>query len=361
MFSLKHITLTQFRNYSIAEFSFPGRITGFCGKNGIGKTNILDAIYYLCFTKSYSGRTDSSSVKSGFSGFRIEGQFERNESSHQVVCILRETGKKELSIDNEACTKFSTHIGRFPAVMICPDDINLISGGSESRRRFLDTLLSQISAPYLENLIRYTKIMAERNSLLKKMADIQVNDDTLLDVLDHQLAETGEYIYLVRKQFMEGFVAGTLGFYKLIAGKKEDMEVRYKSSLGTQPFVDLLRQNRTKDILLQRTGIGIHRDDLEFFLQEQPFKTIASQGQRKSLLFALKLAEFNTLKTKNGFPPLLLLDDVFEKLDEKRMMNLLHWVCEENEGQVFLTDTHKQRLLEIMENLSVPYQLIELE
>ncbi len=361
LFSLKHITLTQFRNYSFADFSFPGRITGFCGKNGIGKTNILDGIYYLCFTKSYSGRPDSGSVKSGFNGFRIQGELHRLGSDHTVVCILRESGKKELLIDDESYSRFSSHIGKFPAVMICPDDINLISGSSEARRRFLDTILSQISIPYLENLIRYNKIMVERNSLLKKIADGQVYDEILLDILDQQLSETGEFIYSERIQFLQTFIPETTRFYELIAGRIEETSVNYKSIPAGHSYRELLRQSRARDIAMQRTNIGIHRDDLEFFLGDQPFKSIASQGQKKSLLFALKLAEFNTLKKKNGFSPLLLLDDIFEKLDEKRMMNLLHWVCEENEGQVFLTDTHKQRLQEIMEKLSVPYQLIELE
>lgn len=361
MLSLEHIGLTQFRNYDHVSFGFPGKITAFCGPNGVGKTNILDSIYYLCFTRSYSGRTDSSSVRIDTAGFRIEGKWNREGHAHSTVCILRESGKKEFLVDNELITRFSRHIGRFPAVMITPDDIELISGSSEGRRRFIDTLLSQVFAEYLEHLIRYGKLLSERNSLLKRMAEGVMNDFGLLDVLDGQLVNHGNVIFQYRKNFIAEFITRADQFYQSISGGNEKISISYRSVLSEQSFDQVLKQNRSKDLALQRTGSGVHRDDLEIFLGEFPFKMVASQGQRKSLLFALKLAEFETLRTMKGSPPLLLLDDIFEKLDEQRMMNLLHWVCEKNAGQVFLTDTHQERIESVMKNFNIGYQLITLE
>lgn len=361
MLTLEHIGLTQFRNYDLISFAFPERVTAFCGPNGVGKTNILDAIYYLCFTKSYAGRTDSSSVRIDSAGFRIEGKWDRDSSTHSTICILRESGKKEFLVDNELITRFSRHIGQFPAVMITPDDIELISGSSEGRRRFINTLLSQVYPEYLEHLIRYGKILSERNSLLKRMAEGAMNDPGLLDVLDDQLLVHGNAIFQYRKDFSAEFITGTNRFYQDISGGNERISISYRSVLSEQSFEQVLKQNRSKDLTLQRTSSGVHRDDLDIFLGEFPFKMVASQGQRKSLLFALKLAEFETLRTMKGFPPLLLLDDIFEKLDEQRMMNLLHWVCEKNAGQVFLTDTHQERIKSIMKNFDIQYQLITLE
>ncbi|WP_336514326.1 DNA replication/repair protein RecF [Pollutibacter soli] len=361
MLHLEHISLTQFRNYDKVSFGFPGRITAFCGPNGVGKTNILDAIYYLCFTRSYSGRTDSSSVRIDSAGFRIDGRWNRDGQHHSTVCILRESGKKEFQVDNESITRFSGHIGHYPAVMITPDDIELISGSSEERRRFIDTLLSQLYREYLEHLIRYGKLLTERNSLLKRMSEGVMNDSGLLDVLDEQLINHGNAIFLFRKNFSAEFISGTSQYYQNISGGNEKISISYRSVLTEHSFEQVLKTNRSKDLALQRTSSGVHRDDLEIFLGEFPFKMVASQGQRKSLLFALKLAEFETLKAMKGFSPLLLLDDIFEKLDEQRMMNLLHWVCEKNEGQVFLTDTHQERIRSIMNKFKIEYQLIILE
>jgi DNA replication and repair protein RecF len=360
LFHISHISLTQFRNYGQQAFSFPKRVIGLCGSNGIGKTNLLDAIYYLCFTRSYFSRTDAGSVQIGSQGFRLEGNWNQQGQDLKTVCIVRETGKKELWVDQDLCPKFSAHIGRFPVVFIAPDDIILITGGAEERRRFMDTLLSQLYPDYLKILIRYNKILQERNSFLKNAADSNQIDTGLLEILDHQLTEAGTVIFSERKKFMESFLPEVQHFYAVITSSAEKPVVAYSSPLLERSFPDLLMQNRTRDLAMQRTSSGIHRDDLELKLNEEPFKNIASQGQRKSLLFALKLAEFNVLKKAKGFPPLLLLDDIFEKLDEARMQNLLHWVCRENTGQVFLTDTHCDRIKDVMEKIEVDCQLIEL-
>lgn len=360
LFSIRHIALTQFRNYGQASFSFSQRVVGLCGANGLGKTNLLDAIYYLCFTRSYFSRSDASSVQTGSQGFRLEGDWLKNQENHKIVCIVRENGKKELMIDGEICPRFSAHIGRFPVVFIAPDDVELITGASEERRRFMDTLFSQLDPDYLKTLIRYNKILQERNSFLKQAADSPQADMGLLDVLDRQLAETGTDIFTVRKKYMQEFLPEVEHFYQVISAAAEKPGMVYTSPLLEKSFPDLLQQNRSRDLAMQRTSSGVHRDDIDLTLNGDHFKGRASQGQRKSLLFALKLAEFNILKKSKGFTPLLLLDDIFEKLDESRMQNLLHWVCRENTGQVFLTDTHGNRIREVMDKIGVSCQLIEL-
>jgi len=358
-FTLDHITLTQFRNYPGSQFAFSQRVVGFCGRNGVGKTNLLDAIHYLCFTRSYFSRTDASSVAFGNQGFRIEGNFHRNGIPMKVACILRETGKKEIWSDEDCYDKFSAHIGRLPVVMVIPDDISLITGSSAERRTFLDTLLSQVSPDYLQQLIRYNKVLQQRNGWLKQAANGPA-DLTVLDILDQQLEVPGLRIFEERRRFMTTFLPRVQDLYRFIAGSAETPGIAYLSQLLEHPFSDLLKSHRQKDLILQRSNVGIHKDDLDLSLDGQPFKTVASQGQRKSLLFALKLAEFEVLKDAKGFPPLLLLDDIFEKLDEDRMRHLLKRVCVENEGQVFITDTHCGRTRDVLERLGCAVQLHEL-
>lgn len=333
---------------------------GIGGNNGVGKTNLLDAIYYLCFTKSYFTRSDQQNVQKGAAGFRIEGHFEKTGQLTDIVCILRETGKKEFLSAGEPYEKFSHHIGRFPCVIIAPDDVQIITGGSEERRRFLDALMAQLDPDYLQNLIEYNKILQQRNSFLKSLTERRLTDKHLLEVYDSQLIRPGSWIFNRRHHFLQQFLPQVNRFYTQIAGTEEPVSLVYQSQLLHTSFRDLLHQGLEKDLYLQRTGGGIHKDDIEFTYSDQPFKSIASQGQRKSLLFALKLAEYETLKQEKGYPPLLLLDDVFEKLDASRMHNLLDQVCVQDQGQIFITDTHPDRIRQEMDKLGVPCQIITL-
>jgi DNA replication and repair protein RecF len=326
MLQLQDITLVQFRNYIQQTFVFTEKVVGICGLNGSGKTTLLDAIYYLGFTKSY----------------------------------LRENNKKEFSINGDEYKKFSEHIGKLPCVMIAPDDVALVVGGSEERRKFIDTILSQMDRNYLQDLIDYTKLLQQRNSLLKQAADSGTVNEALLDIINEQLAQKGTSIHQQRTAFLVDFLALTLSFYTRIAGSDDGISITYESDLLQGSMMGLLQKSRQKDLLLQRTTVGIHKDDLLIRMGDTAFKNDASQGQRKSLLFALKLAEWQTLKTKKGFAPILLLDDVFEKLDEQRMHNLLQWVCTSDDGQVFITDTHPARLQQQLNAIHVPYQLIAL-
>ena len=385
MLRLTKISITQFKNYNFSTFSFTERVVGICGLNGKGKTNLLDAIHYLCFTKSYFSKTDSAFIQFEKDGFRLEGSVMANytktdtdsedsssnkdhlnqignldNKDDQIVCIFRGVGKKEFLLNGVPYAKYSEHIGKYPCVMIEPDDIGLITGGSEDRRKFLDTLLCQIDAEYLQQLIIYTKVLQQRNSLLKRFAEQAKTDEGLLEVLDQQLIKPGNYIYSVRKAFTAQIIPLVQQFYKQIANNDEQVTLQYESHLNNATFESILIQYREKDGFLQRTNGGIHKDDISIALNGQVFKNIASQGQRKSLLFALKLAEFELLKVNKGFAPLLLLDDVFEKLDDQRMQNLLNWVCNDNDGQVFITDTHKKRLEDAFIELETSYQIIEL-
>ncbi len=360
MLQLSKISLTLFKNYDFNAFDFTSRVIGICGLNGKGKTNLLDAIYYCCFTKSYFTGTDQLNISFGKEGFRLEALFENAAGAQKVVCINRGTAKKEFFLNEVPYEKLSKHIGLLPTVMIAPDDIEIITGGSEGRRKLIDTILCQLDANYLQQLMIYNKVLLQRNSLLKQFAEKGSTDEALLQILDLQLTGPGNYVFEKRKQFTLELVPLVQDFYKQIAENDEIVRIVYESKLLQNSFEELLTKNRERDGYLQRTNAGPHKDDLSFELNGQPFKSIASQGQRKSLLFAVKLAEFEIIKSNKGFAPLLLLDDVFEKLDESRMKNLLHWVCNENQGQVFITDTHKERLKVAFAQLNVAGQIIEL-
>lgn len=327
----------------------------------MGKTNLLDALHYLCFTKSYFTRQDALVTQHGHQGFRVEGLFSLHGKKEKAVCILRENGKKEFSVNDDAYTRFSKHIGRYPCVVIAPDDVQLIIGTSEERRKFLDTLLAQLDHDYLQNLISYTRILQQRNSFLRNYASgFGERDLSVLDILDEQLVKEGAPIFEKRQQFLLRFLPAVKLLYNEIAQQYEPLTLLYESELQQHSLEQLLRSNRQKDLMLQRTTAGIHRDDLSFNMGTQSFKSIASQGQRKSLLFALKLAEVDILHQEKRTPPFILLDDVFEKLDEERISNLLMRVCTENESQVFITDTSCTRLQAQLEKLGQPFQIIVL-
>lgn len=360
MLQLTKITITQFKNYALSSFDITERVVGICGLNGRGKTNLIDAIYYCCFTKSYFSKNDGLNIQFDKDGFRLESFFEKDGEIQKVVCIHRIAGKKELLLNDVPYEKFSQHIGQFPVVMIAPDDIELVTGGGEERRKFIDTVLSQMDSEYLQQLILYNKVLLQRNSLLKRFAEQGQTDWPLLEVMDEQLVKPGNFIYTKRKEFATQLIPLVQKFYARIADNKEMVSLQYDSRLNESSFESLLNSYREKDLILQRTNAGIHKDDIGMQLNGQPFKTTASQGQRKSLLFALKLAEFELLKANKGFAPLLLLDDVFEKLDDNRMRQLLHWVCNDNQGQVFITDTHRDRLEEALGGIAVKYQVVEL-
>ena len=359
MVRLHQLSLVQFRNYIQKQFVFDDRIVGIVGPNGTGKTNLLDAIYYLSFTKSYFSRPDAQNVHHAYQGMRIEGKYEMEKDNIPITCIIRENLKKEFYFDQEPYLKLSHHIGKIPCVMIAPDDVQIITGTSEERRKLMDSLLSQMYPAYLKYLITYNKVLVQRNSLLKLANETGHLDSLLLDTINEQLIYNANFIYEYRNQLMEDYLPAILNIYEMIAGQKDQIHIEYQSQLKQDKFAALLESSFTKDKLLQRTNVGIHKDDLIITIQAQPFKQEASQGQRKSLLFAIRLAEWELIKSNKGFAPILLMDDIFEKLDEQRMIQLLSWVSKSTDGQVFITDTHKERVANLLGKHLNSYQLIE--
>ena len=360
MLLLRKITLTHFKNYHAAPFEFSKNVVGISGLNGIGKTNLLDAIYYCCFTKSYFTPTDSLNVNFEKEGFRLEAHFEHNGQLQKIICINRGNNKKEFSFNDVAYERLAAHVGKLPAVIIAPDDVEIITGSSEGRRRYLDSVICQLDNEYLQQLMIYNKVLQQRNSLLKRFAESGNTDQSLLEIINSQLTAPGKSIFEKRTFYTAKLIPLIESFYHRIADNSETIKFTYSSQLQEDDFETLLVRYYPRDAALQRTGAGIHKDDIQFMLDEQPFKSIASQGQRKSLLFALKLAQYQLLKDHKLFSPVLLLDDVFEKLDRERMNRLLHWVCKENEGQVFITDTHGERLKNVFDELNIDGQLVEL-
>ena len=365
MLRLQKIALTQFKNYPHFELGFSQQVVGICGPNGVGKTSLLDAIHYLGLTKSYFSRHDEQVVQAGCQGFRIEGHLQLGQTQTLITCILRENGKKEFAANGTPYERLSAHIGKFPVVVIAPDDAVLITGDSKERRSFIDQLLSQIDTEYLQHLIRYNRYLLQRNALLKDPAVATPSNRSLLEVLDQQLATEGQFIYESRCAFLTSFIPQVKEEYRSIASSdesplRETISISYQSHLQQEPLHSLLRHSRQADLGAQRTTKGTHRDDLAVTMHQQPFRQLASQGQRKSLLFALKLAQAAVIKQKKGFAPLLLLDDVFEKLDDNRIKNLLQKVGSEAGSQVFITDTSADRLDRQLSNLGIPFQLVSL-
>lgn len=360
MLRLKKISLLQFKNYAEHATRFEERIIGISGRNGAGKTNLLDAIYYLCFTRSYFHKNESLNILRGADGFRLEGTFVRSNETVEAVCVVRENAKKEFLLNDIAYTRLADHVGELPCVFIAPDDSQMITGGSEERRRYMDALFSQLDPSYLRHLIDYNKVLQQRNGYLKMIAETRQPDAGLMDAYDRQLSAHAQYVYNKRQAYLARLMPAITDLYNRISGVQEPVAIRYDSHLHDCTPGELLYQFRERDRFAQRTLAGIHRDDLALLLDDQPFKTLASQGQRKSLLFALKLAEFSLLKEFKQFSPLLLLDDVFEKLDEKRMHYLLQWVCAQHDAQIFITDTHTERILDNMQQIQAVYQSIQL-
>jgi DNA replication and repair protein RecF len=362
MTRIRQINLLQFKNHTDASYTFTSRVTGITGKNGCGKTNLLDALYYLCFARSYFAHTDSSLVGYGKQGFRITGLFEQEGTATiPVSCVLRENGTKELQAGDEVCKKLSAYIGRFSCVMIAPDDIEIInSSGGALRRRFLDTILCQTNSAYLEALQKYNKILLQRNSLLKQFSQEGMTDPDLLDTYDSQLVSFGHLLFTARTQLAKELQPMVMDYYKQLAGTDDAIQIEYESQLAGSDFAVLLKQNRQRDVAAQRTTCGIHKDDVEINMQRTPLRLSASQGQKKSVLLSLKLTELDFLKRHMGTAPILLLDDMFERLDPERVSRLLQLVTSAGGGQVFITDTNEDQLKRYLEMYEADFSLLRL-
>ncbi len=357
---LQKISVVNFKNIDSQSFDFQEKINCFVGNNGVGKTNVLDAIYYLSFTKSYFNAVAIQNIKHGEGFFMIEGDYFLNDRNEKIVCSLKKGQKKVLKRNDKAYSKFSEHIGQFPLVIISPADRDLVTEGSETRRKFIDGVISQQNKTYLQDLISYSKVLSQRNALLKYFAANRTFDALNLSVYNEQLSEYGTRIYNVRKAFLEQFIPIFNQKYQIISGDKEQVNLNYKSQLHDFLMTDLLKKSLEKDKILQYTTSGIHKDDLSFEIGEYPIKKFGSQGQQKSYLIALKLAQFEFIKQQSNVLPILLLDDIFDKLDENRVSQIIDLVNNDEFGQIFITDTHADRTENILKQGSKAYQIFQL-
>lgn len=371
---LEKITLTNFKNYASQTFSFGERLNAFVGLNGVGKTNILDAIYYLCMCKSYFLPSDSDVVLRGGDFLRLEGVFSKNNHREKIVAKVQARRKKIFERNDVPYSVLSEHIGFLPIVMIAPDDTELVKEGSEERRRFIDNTLSQLDGVYLTHLIFYNRVLEQRNSLLKKYADTeggqQSDLENLLGIYDKQMLPSAMYIFEKRKQFVSDFEPIFNGIYQTISDANETVKVVYDSqfeNIGSQNNengageTNFWLATRQKDKILQRTTFGIHRDDLRFEMGGKSVKKFGSQGQLKSFVIALKLGQYEILRGIKSEPPILLLDDIFDKLDEQRVKNLLQLIVNQAYGQIFITDTHEDRINEIFITGAFEFKIFPIE
>ncbi len=357
---LKSISLVNYKNFDSQSFEFNQKVNCFVGPNGIGKTNILDAIYHLSFGKSYFNPIATQNIKHGEDFFVVDGRYTKDNRDEKIVVSLKKGHKKIIKRNAKAYERFSDHIGFLPLVIISPADRDLITEGSDMRRKFIDGVISQSDKIYLENLIQYNKILGQRNALLKYFSNNNTFDNDAIEVYNTQLSEFGAEIHKKRQAFIEAFTPVFLKQYKAISNQNEAVSLYYKSQLNEQPLDTLLKTQINKDRVLQYTSVGIHKDDIEFNIGDYPIKKFGSQGQQKSFLIALKLAQFDIIKSQSGTTPILLLDDIFDKLDEQRVERIIGMVNEESFGQLFISDTHADRTEKAVKNTHNSFEIFQL-
>jgi DNA replication and repair protein RecF len=357
---LQKLSLLNYKNFESQNFEFDPKINCFVGKNGVGKTNALDAIYHLSFGKSYFNPITTQNIKHGSDFFVIEGNYEKDERFEKIVVSAKKLQKKMIKRNGKAYEKFSEHIGFLPLVIISPSDRDLIIEGSETRRKFIDGVISQGDPNYLQTLIKYNRVLGQRNSLLKYFALNNTYEQDTLDIYNQQLQDYGSVVYDKRTEFLESFLPIFLSRYEVIANGEETVSLVYQSQLQDQDLLPLLTENIHKDRLTQYTNFGIHKDDLVFEIGGHPIKKFGSQGQQKSYLIALKLAQFDFIKKQKMIKPILLLDDIFDKLDDERVGQIITLVDDENFGQLFISDTHAERTEEIVKRVNQTYKIFEL-
>lgn len=357
---LKRISVLNYKNFSDSTFEFDTKINCFVGKNGIGKTNIIDAIYHLANGKSYFNPSAVQNIKHGQEFFFIDGEFEIKNRVEQIICSLKKGQKKTLKRNNKQYEKFSEHIGLIPLVIISPADRDLIIEGSETRRKFIDNVISQLDSTYLQKLIHYQKIVNQRNALLKYFSLNHVFDKETLIIYNEQLNSLGDIIFQKRKNFLIDFIPIFNRYHHIITNSSETVQIVYQSDLFEKDTLTLLEDNIQKDRALQYTSVGVHKDDLSFEIDNHPIKKFGSQGQQKSFLIALKLAQFEFVKKKSGEKPILLFDDIFDKLDEFRVSKIVEMVNNAEFGQLFISDTHPERTENIVKSTHQSYKIFNL-
>ncbi len=386
---LQKISLANFKSYEYKSFEFSERVNCIVGENGTGKTNLLDAIYFLALTKSSISNQDALSISHEAEYMMVEGCFSmvdvrfsmfgnkvfevERETEHQteasvasntehlITISLQRGQKKAVLRDKKAYERISEHIGKFPVVMLSPNDTDVIRDGSEERRKFFDGVMAQLDSEYLENLLQYNRLLLQRNSLLKQFADRNYTDNLLLDVYSDPLVEVGLKLYKARNQFITEFLPIFKKHYSTLSDAREEVEMIYESEAGAENFAQVFRRNRQRDLAAQRTTIGSHKDDFIFEINGFTLRKFGSQGQQKSFVIALKLAQFEMLTKVKSFPPLLLLDDIFDKLDDRRIQQLINMMVDGTFSQVFITDARPERTHQLLDNLGVEVKYFEIK
>ena len=357
---LNKLSLINYKNIDSKAFVFDYKINCFVGDNGVGKTNVLDSIYHLAMTKSYFNSVTSQSINHKAEFMVIEGNFKKGNKSEKIISSLKKGQRKTFKRNGKIYKKFSDHIGLIPVVMISPYDRDLIQEGSSNRRKFIDNVISQNNKTSLSHIISYQKILYQRNALLKYFKKNNNFDINILKVYDDQLYELSSPIYKIRIDFFKNFVPVFINRYNSISQNKEKVDISYDSQLNHESLDYLLKNSIEKDRIVQYTSCGIHKDDLIFEIDNFPIKKYGSQGQQKSFLIALKLAQFDYLKTKSNSSPILLLDDIFDKLDNKRVKELIKLVNDDEFGQLFISDTDYNRTETIIKEINSSYKMFEL-
>ena len=357
---LRTLSLLNYKNFEQNTFEFDKKINCFVGQNGTGKTNALDAIYHLSYGKSYFNPVSSQNINHNHDFFVVDGIYSKQDREERIVVSLKRGNKKIIKRNGKIYDRFSDHIGFLPLVIISPADRDLIIEGSDVRRKFVDSVISQSDKAYLNDLIQYNKVLAQRNSLLKYFNVNGTFDADTLEVYNSQMTALAKPIFEKRKAFLEIFTPIFKERYKTISNDHEVVNLSYKSDLLEGELGELLQQNLKRDRALQYSSVGIHKDDLKFNIGDFPIKKFGSQGQQKSYLIALKLAQFDFIKAQSGEQPILLLDDIFDKLDEQRVAQIISLVDNDNFGQIFISDTHSERTENAIKNVHQTYKMFHL-
>jgi len=358
---LKKLSLINYKNFEQLSLEFDSKINCFVGKNGIGKTNIIDAIYHLAFGKSYFNPITSQNITHGEEFFMLEGDFINGEKSEKIITSFKKGQRKLMKRNGKEYEKISDHIGTIPLVIISPTDRDLILEGSDTRRKFMDGVISQGDKLYLNTLLKYNKVLSQRNALLKYFAANRTYDETSLEVYDDQIVELGKVIYEKREEFIEEFKPILQKRYQEISNSREKISLTYKSQFNEESFENILKSGLKADLQRQFSNYGTHKDDLIFKIKSHSVKKYGSQGQQKSYLIALKFAQYDFLKSHYGVKPILLLDDIFDKLDEDRVSQIVKMVTDDELGQMCISDTHPDRTEEVVKKNATHYKMINLE
>lgn len=356
---IDRITIMNFKNIEEAELSFSPKMNCLFGNNGMGKTNLLDALFYLSFTKNHTGLLDNQIIRHEQVFCVLQGNYKDGDTVEDIYCGIKRKHRKVFKRNKKEYERMSEHIGLIPAVMVSPADMNLIQGGSDERRKFVDMVISQYDKDYLRTLIHYNKILQQRNSLLRDA--VALSDDSLFEIFDRQLVADGVFIHQKRCEFITEFLPVFEKYYQQICNEDEPVGLQYESQLYNADAESLLASKRQRDKILGYTSVGIHKDDFLFLLGTYLIRKIGSQGQNKTCLIALKLAQFNFLAQKGHSTPILLLDDIFDKLDARRVEQIIALVARSEFGQIFITDTNRKHLDEILAGMNHDYKLFQVE